>query len=1024
MAKRIQEEDFSDCPPKRPRIEPDFKLTASVPKGSLRCYEYGPEERILDIPNLFTEVYTALTVLLLTELEKGQYKCSLILHLTFIKPFDREAYPHFQSKPMVILTTEDIETFLKEAYAQLDKHVDKFTNDGSGWILDNVLSLSVNFSKYTPLKGSSFIELPDYLKTKKAIINVKNEDNKCLKWALLSALHPAKKDPQRVNKYMQFKELRFSGVDFPVPLSQMPKVERLNNLAINVFGYSKQAGIHPLYLSKDHTRDPINLLMITEVKDGKTISHYCWIRDFNRLCFNQNKHHGKTFFCTRCISPHCSERTLSDHLIYCRGVDAPPCHAVFPEVNLESMYLPQTKFGHFKNMIKAPYVVYADTESIIRPTTTPTTNSNTTQTSEHVPCSYFYIVVRSDGEVTNMSTYCGEDCMDEFFSNLECEIEKIRNDLKNIRPLEMTKEDRDRHRAADLCWVCDGPFEDYQPGDTHCLWKVKDHDHITGEYRGAAHSKCNLLLQINAYHTPIPVFFHNLKNYDAHHLMSAIGCTEEKKTIITDKDGVPIMKTDKDGKDTNEPRTVTDGKLSGICQNMEKLISFSWGQFRFVDSFAFLSSSLGRLVGNTPKANLNITRLYIEQEKFKLITRKGVFPYEYMDSFERFEETQLPPKENFYSSLTDESISDSDYQHAQEVWATFNCKKLKDYHDVYLGSDVLLLADVFENFRRTALSTYKLDPAHYLTLPGYSWDALLKSTKISLELLTDPDMYLFVEKGLRGGISMVSHRHVQANNPQMENYDPNQPNSYLMYLDSNNLYGWAMSQPMPTRGFEWVNYTDQILETPVNSGHGYILEVDLEYPAALHREHNDYPLAPEKLKVEKHWMSPYQQKLIKELNVSGVEVEKLVPNLLPKTRYVLHYRNLQLYLQLGLKLTKVHKVLQFNQSAWMAPYIEKNTELRKLAQNEFQKDFYKLMNNAVSHCWISLSQMNLSTEFANCPARLLLDWVSFCSPCSGVWQDYGKREEAGGRETVAVRRGGEDTEACGKTNICTPGNLP
>ena len=180
-------------------------------------------------------------------------------------------------------------------------------------------------------------------------------------------------------------------------------------------------------------------------------------------------------------------------------------------------------------MIKAPYVVYADTESIIRPTTTPTTNSNTTQTSEHVPCSYFYIVVRSDGEVTNMSTYCGEDCMDEFFSNLECEIEKIRNDLKNIRPLEMTKEDRDRHRAADLCWVCDGPFRPYKDGDNHGLWKVKDHDHITGEYRGAAHSKCNLLLRIEPYHTPIPVFFHNLKNYDAHHLMSAIGRTEERR---------------------------------------------------------------------------------------------------------------------------------------------------------------------------------------------------------------------------------------------------------------------------------------------------------------------------------------------------------------------------------------------------------------------------------------------------------------------------------------------------------------
>ena len=956
MAKRIQEEDFSDCPPKRPRIEPDFKLTASVPKGSLRCYEYEPEEA-MDIPNLFTEVYTALTVLLLTELEKGQYKCSLILHLTFIKPFDREAYPHFQSKPMVILTTEDIETFLKEAYAQLDKHVDKFTNNGSGWILDNVLSLSVNFSKYTPLKGSSFIELPDYLKTKKAIINVKNEDQECLKWAILSCLHPAQKHPQRVNKYMHFKELDFTGIDFPTPLSQMPKVERLNNLAINVFGYSKQAGIHPLYLSKDHTRDPINLLMITEVKDGKVFSHYCWIKDFDKLCHDQTKHEHRLHYCLRCISPHSSERTLQDHLVYCRGVDAPPCHAVFPEVNLESMYLPQTKFGHFKNMIKAPYVVYADTESIIRPTTTPTTNSNTTQTSEHVPCSFAYVIIRSDGRV-HSEQYRGEDAMDVFFQWLEEELVDIREDLKKERPLEMTKEDRDRHRAADLCWICGGPFRPYKDGDRHGLWKVKDHCHITGEYRGAAHSKCNLLLRIEPYHTPIPVFFHNLKNYDAHHLMSAIGRTEVKETVCTDKNGQPLTYLTYKDKKGVEKVTVKDGKITAIVQNMEKLISFSWGQFRFVDSYAFLSSSLDRLVGNTPKEDLRITKRDYptrssmvrkrQQEQFDLVTRKGIYPYEYMDSFDRFDEEQLPPQSKFYSSLSDEGITDEDYEHAQRVWRAFECKNLGDYHDLYLKTDVHLLADVFENFRRTALSTYKLDPAWYYTLPGYSWDALLKSTEVSLELITEPDMYLFIEKGLRGGISMVSHRHAQANNLQMENYDPSQPTSYLQYLDSNNLYGWAMSQPMPTRGFEWVNYTDQILETPVNSGHGYILEVDLEYPASLHREHNDYPLAPEKLTITKDQMSPYQKMLIDGLGVSSISCEKLVPNLMNKSRYVVHYRNLQLYLSLGLKLTKVHKVLQFQQSPWMAPYIAKNTKLRTAATNDFEKDFYKLMNNAVS----------------------------------------------------------------------------
>ena len=305
-------------------------------------------------------------------------------------------------------------------------------------------------------------------------------------------------------------------------------------------------------------------------------------------------------------------------------------------------------------------------------------------------------------------------------------------------------------------------------------------------------------------------------------------------------------------------------------------------------------------------------------------------------------------QDKFYSGLSQEGITDQDYKHAQEVWDTFDCRNIGDYHDIYLRTDVLLLADVFENFRKTAMATYGLDPAHYYTLPGYSWDCLLKLTNIRLEQITEANMYLFIEKGLRGGISMVSHRHAIANNRYMQNFDPSQPDSFLQYLDSNNLYGWAMSQPMPVGGFEWVNYTDQILETPADADHGFILEVDLNYPTSLHDEHNDYPLAPEKMKVTNTMMSPYQPKIIDELGVS-ISCEKLVPNLMNKSRYVVHYRNLQLYLSLGMKITKVHKVLQFNQSPWMQPYIMKNTQLRTAATNDFEKDFYKLMNNAVSH---------------------------------------------------------------------------
>ena len=400
-----------------------------------------------------------------------------------------------------------------------------------------------------------------------------------------------------------------------------------------MFGYSESAGVHPLYLTKDHTREPINLLLISEVKDGKVNSHYSWIKDFDRLCFNQTKYKGRKFFCLRCISPHSSKRTLADHMIYCKGVDAPPCHAVYPEMK-EDGSPPSIKFKNIQHMMKAPYVIYADTESIIQPVDSPNTDSNTVQTSEHIPCSFAYTVVRSDGKVISEKLYRGEDCMDVLFEKLEQELENIREDLKNERPLAMTQQDWAIHSSADKCWVCDGPFKPYEQGDTEGVWKVRDHDHLTGKYRGPAHSKCNLSLRIDPYRTPIPVFFHNLKNYDSHHLISAIGRTDEKTTTCTNKNGQAIIGKDK-------PVTVTDGGISAIVQNMEKLISFSWGQFRFVDSYAFLNSSLDKLVQNTPKKDLRITRqqypnrCYLSQsrrllhdKKFDLVTRKGVYPYE------------------------------------------------------------------------------------------------------------------------------------------------------------------------------------------------------------------------------------------------------------------------------------------------------------------------------------------------------------------------------------------------------------
>ena len=175
-----------------------------------------------------------------------------------------------------------------------------------------------------------------------------------------------------------------------------------------------------------------------------------------------------------------------------------------------------------------------------------------------------------------------------------------------------------------------------------------------------------------------------------------------------------------------------------------------------------------------------------------------------MDNWERFNETLLPSKESFYSNLNMENIDDIDYRHGNNVFKKFKQKNLAEYHDLYVQRDTLLLADVFENFRNTCLKEYELDPAHFLSLPELAWQACLKKTNVKLELLTDYDMLLMVEEGIRGGICHSIYRYVKANNKYMENYDKNKESSYIQHLDANNLYGWAMSQKLPVNNFKWV----------------------------------------------------------------------------------------------------------------------------------------------------------------------------------------------------------------------------
>ena len=582
-------------------------------------------------------------------------------------------------------------------------------------------------------------------------------------------------------------------------------------------------------------------------------------------------------------------------------------------------------FKNYHRIQPVPFVIYADFEALTKKINTCHQNNDKSFTDpyeEHKACGYGYkVVCHQDQQYSKpVKIYRGRNVVKYFIESIYREVSGCKRVIKKHfnKPLIMTSENELDFRKSTTCYICEKKYSDKdKPVRAHC--------HITGKYRGSAHNSCNLQLRFDPDNIKIPVIFHNLKGYDSHFIIKKLG------------------------KNFN---------IGVIAQNFEKYISFTIDALKFLDSFQFMSSSLDKLSNNLTKDKFIYTDLEFKDQtptELELLKKKGVYPYSYMDSFNRFDETELPPIKKFRNELNNTEISDSEYQHTREVWDAFKIKNLGEYHDLYLKTDVLLLTDIFENFRETCLKYYGLDPCHYLTSPGLAWDAMLKMTKIELDLITDIDMALFIEKGLRGGISYIAHRYARANNKYLPDYNRELDDSYLMYLDANNLYGWAMSERLPTGNFKWLENLPEAPEEiekflsnyKENSSKGIILEVDLEYQKELHQLHHEYPCAPEKKIITDELLSDYARKIKEEHSVSSGKVPKLVTTLNDKEKYVSHYRNLQLYLSLGIRIKKIHRGVEFDQSPWLKEYIDFNTEMRKNAKNSFEKDFFKLINNSV-----------------------------------------------------------------------------
>ncbi|XP_060873939.1 uncharacterized protein LOC132947697 [Metopolophium dirhodum] len=679
----------------------------------------------------------------------------------------------FKTVATEIYPDSDIRTIVERAYMKLVQEKDDYIGRGSGFTLESIDGLLLAVYKYTPMGGSSYIQLPEYIDRKRGTINPQNTDQECFKWAILARLVAENLSDRYKycvgeNYKKHEKNYNFNGISFPTPLSDITKFEKNNNnVSINVYGLDKKFQaprkyptyeVYPLRVVDEEKKDHFDLLLVT---DGENNSHYVYISNFSRLIRAQKtRHNGGVVFCKRCFTSFDDRRhkyklsgqeALDQHKLIC-GAHKP----ILPEMPKEGDCV---EFRAWKNTVRHPFVIYVDFEAILTKAEEKK-GGNTTIIQNHEPMSYTFFVKASDdvpaellvqheipaGPVKHRGSENRTDVARHFVETIVDVARKIEGLMKTNIPITMTEDEEKTHKECNACNLC------------KCILagggKVRDHDHLTGKFRQTLCSRCNLELQQPKF---VPVFFHNLSNYDSHFIITELGYDTQAINVIPNSE--------------------------------EKFISFSkyissTFTVRFIDTFRFMASSLSSLAENlvTPEhENFRETAKHFVAGDMPLVTRKGVYPYEYTDSWERLEETRLPRKREFYSTLTETGIKEEDFEHAKLVWDHFGCTTLGEYSDLYLKIDVLLLADVFENFRDVCMRAYNLDAAHYFTAPGLSFDAMLKFTGQKLQLLDDYDMLLMFENGIRGGLVQASKRYAKANNAKTPGYDETKEKSWIVY---------------------------------------------------------------------------------------------------------------------------------------------------------------------------------------------------------------------------------------------------
>jgi len=862
----------------------------------------------IDFDVFFDDVAPKIESILFYEIsQKLSIKSNFFMVCVFVNSIQIKMEHSYKTHNSVINNITEIEEFYQNQFDNLRADFDNRDLANSGWSLYAIKYLELRVSKLVYIPGGSFIKLPDFIAKKRAVFNVKSIKDNCFKLCILSK-YSKKIRTEQPKAVLKYEHLYNFNIEFPTPLSGVKLFCKLNpQVSINVFSILR-SNVFPVYLTKTVKKEHFNLLYIV----NNHTSHYALITNLSRLLSTSvSRHKGRKLFCLLCLLHFETESSLEVHSKYCGGDKM--CKIKLPKKGT------CFKFSKFDACQRADLTMTLDTESLLRPVSTcapSNTASYTNAIQTHLPLSFGTCLVSRipQAELPFLKLGCyAKICrsVDEFETKLIAYLNRVaagaRELFKRNYKIDMSPQDEQNFQESTSCYICNKKYTDLAD-------RCRDHDHSlrSRNYRGSAHSKCNILTRRRCF---IPVYVHNL-SYDSKHLLRAFSKRKFKINII--------------------PCTI------------EKVLTFSVHiksvRFVFLDSFKIFGCSLDEIASALPADKFIQTKKFFDPSLHSFVIKKSPFPYAFLSDVSRLDHTTYPEKKWFTNDLKDEPISDSEYERGKLIWSLYKCKKFQDFVYFYQISDCTILMDCILNFRELFWDKFSIEVSSFLSMAHLALNAMLKITQIEIELISeeDQDILEIVQRSILGGLSQISQRFVEAGD-DLE----------LFFCDANSLYPLCMTFKMPIGEYKFVNTNlhDWRSIDPF-SDYGYILECSISFPEECHEYLSCLPPIVERKKPPL------------------CKTNRLISDFTPKINHVISLAHLQLVLELGGKLDNINRVVQFKQSSYMSTYVEIVSSWRAAAKTTYEKNLFKLALNSVYGKLLENVLGRKRVELVTCEKRL------------------------------------------------------